>query len=62
MFIPYLLYKKTNQCTFACVTLLDNGLFQMTEHSKLSGPVPIHNTTGTLEKTNYKQKKGTISV
>lgn len=54
MFIPYLLYKKTTQCTFTCVTLFDSSLFQMAEHSKLPGPGQIHNTTGTLEKKNKK--------
>lgn len=53
MFIPYLLYKKTTQCTFTRVALFDSSLVQMAEHSKLSGPVQIHTTTVTLgEKGN----------
>lgn len=54
MFIPYLLYKKTTQCTFACVTLFDSCLFQTAVHSKLPGPVQIHNTIGTLEEKKEK--------
>lgn len=46
MFVPYLLYKKTTQCTFACVTLLDCILFRMAELSKLPGPVQTHKATG----------------
>lgn len=57
MFIPYLLYKKTPRCTFACVTLFNSNLLPTAEHSNIPGPLQIHNTCGTLE-----NKKGTISV
>lgn len=49
MFIPYLLYKKTPRCTFACVTLFNRSLLPTAEHSNIPGPVQIHNTCGTLE-------------